>query len=287
MTTTTPHLELITNSCDLARIAKPERPDLPAADEVTRMALVRVSELAVDRRYQRRTSEQSRARIRRIIADFSWPKFGAIAVTEVHDGLYAIIDGQHRAIAALLLDVDAVPAVIAQGDVAAQANDFVGINATRTAVASIDKFRAKVAAGDEVAVEVDNMLRELGISADVAAGAGIRHKETRAVATLEKLQKRLGRGVVFTTLETMLDAQPGQNNLLTSFAIEATAIVISRMIDAGRDLSRLDTVLTDLDYETLKDDAKHLQKIIGGQIAARGAEILLKSVNKGLKEKVA
>lgn len=287
MTTPLSHLEMITDSQELSRIGKPTGPDVPPAGEATRLDFIPVTALTVDRRYQRRTSDQSRRRIRKIVSEFSWSKFGAIAVTEIHEGLFAIIDGQHRALAAVLLDVDAIPAVIAQGDLAEQARDFVGINAVRTSVAAIDKFRARVASGDEVAVEVDKMLTELGISADVPAGAGIRHKETRAVTTLEKLQKRLGRGVVFTTLETMIDAQPDQNNLLTSFAIEATATVVAKMLDAERDLSRLDAVLADLDYDTLKDEARNLQKLMGGQTSAKGAELLLKRVNKGLKEKVA
>ncbi|MCA0963312.1 ParB N-terminal domain-containing protein [Salipiger bermudensis] len=282
-----PDLEPIIESPELARIGKPQGPEAPPAGEAIRLEFIPVSALTVDRRYQRRTSDGSRSRIRKIVSDFSWSKFGAIAVTEVHEGLYAIIDGQHRALAATLIGADAVPAVIARGDLAAQAKDFVGINSVRTSVAAIDKFRARVASGDVVAIAVDEMLKELEISTDVPAGAGIRHKETRAVSTLEKLQKRLGRGVVFTTLETMLDAQPGQNNLLTAFAIDATATVVGKMLDAGRELSRLDSVLAETDFETLKEEAQQLQKLTGGQTSAKGAQLLLQKVNKGLREKIA
>ncbi|MBR9840238.1 MAG: ParB N-terminal domain-containing protein [Rhodobacteraceae bacterium] len=287
MTTPLDHLENIAESAELQHIGKPPAPQVPPAQSATRLEFIPVAALTVDRRYQRRTSEQSRSRVRKIVAEFSWSKFGAIAVAEIHEGLFAVIDGQHRALAAVLVGVESVPAVVAAGDVASQARDFVGINAVRTSVAAIDKFRARVASGDKVAVEVEGMLTELGISTDVPAGTGIRHKETRAVSTLEKLQKRLGRGVVFTTLETLLDTQPGQNNLLTAFAIEATATVVAKMIDAQRDLERLDTVLKETDFETLKEDAQKLQKLTGGATALKGAELLLQGVNKGLREKIA
>jgi len=284
---TTPDMEPITDSADLVLFRAPDEAAIPQASDTLRLAFVPVAALVVDRRYQRRTSEASRSRIRKIVAGFAWSKFGAIAVTEVGEGQYAVIDGQHRALAACVVGAEAVPAVIASGDIARQAEDFVGINAVRTSVAAIDKFRARVAAGDEVAVQVNAMLTELEISTDVPAGAGVRYRETRAVSTLEKLQKRLGRGVVFTALETLLDAQPDQHNLLTAFSIEVTAMVVARMIDAGRDLARLDAVLADTDLETLKEEASALRKLTGGGTAQRGAELLLQAVNKGLREKVA
>ncbi|MGI3170017.1 ParB N-terminal domain-containing protein [Pseudooceanicola sp. C21-150M6] len=259
----------------------------PASGTVD-LLMVPVSQLAIDRDYQRRVSDNGRSRIVKIVKGFSWARFGALIVSETAGDRLAIVDGQHRAIAAALLGVEAVPAVVVrQTEVARQAMDFVGINTVRTTVASIDKFRARVAAGDADAVQVAETLDELTISTDVPAGMSLRPRETRAVATLEKMQKRFGRGVVFTTLETLIEAQPDVSNLLTAFAIEATAIVVHKMIDAERDLERLDPILADTDFETLKAEAAQLVKLTGGQTAPRGAELLLKHVNKGLREKVA
>ncbi|MBR9766134.1 MAG: ParB N-terminal domain-containing protein [Rhodobacteraceae bacterium] len=279
-------LEAISASLDLPNIKVPEGAEVASAQDSLRLDFIPIADLYVDRRYQRRTSANSRMRIRSMVAEFSWSKFGAIAVTEETDGRFSIIDGQHRAIAAAAIRASHVPAVIATGDVAAQAETFVGINAMRTSVASIDKFRARVAAADPVAVAVHKMLTELDISTDVPAGAGIRHRETRAVSTLEKLQKRHGQGVLFTALETLLNAQPGQNNLLTSFAIEVTATVLAKMLDAGRDLERLDRTLAEIDFETLKEEATQLRKLTGGQASAKGADLLLQRVNKGLKDRI-
>ena len=252
------------------------------------LRMVELSKLTIDRDYQRRVSESGRSRIMKIIKGFSWARFGALILSELPDGRLAVIDGQHRAIAAALLSLQEVPAIVVrERDQARQAMDFVGINTVRTTVASIDKFRARVAAGDQDAVLVAEALTELNINTDVAAGCALKVRETRAVATLEKLQKRFGRGVVFTTLETLIEAQPNQPGLLSSFAIEVTAVIVAKMLDADRDLARLDAALQDIDFETLKEEAAQLVKLTGGRTAARGSELLLQRVNKGLREKVA
>lgn len=276
----------VVDAPELKHLRAPEDTSVPPAASAVEVRFVPVEALVVDRRYQRRTSDRSRVRLRNIVAEFCWAKFGAISVATGPDGSFSIIDGQHRALAAAAIGASEVPAVIATASLEDQANDFVGINTVRTSVASIDKFRARVASGDAAAIAVEQMLTELGISTDVPAGAGIKHKETRAVGTLEKLQKRLGKGVLFTTLETLLDAQPGQNNLLTAFAIETTAQVIAKMLEAERPLDRLDRVLADIDFDTLREEAQKLQKLMGGQTAGRGSELLLRSVNKGLREKI-
>jgi hypothetical protein len=64
--------------------------------------------LFVDARYQRQaTGRNSLRMIRRMIEEFAWSKFQPITVAEIregsHSGHYAVIDGQHRAIAAIAL----------------------------------------------------------------------------------------------------------------------------------------------------------------------------------------
>ena len=259
--------------------------EAPAADEVVTLHMVPVADLVIDRSYQRRVSASSRTRLRRIVREFTWTKFGALTVARVPEG-FAVIDGQHRAIAAQAVRAQFAPAVIVESDLRGQAEDFVGINSVRTSVASIDKFRARVAAEDPNAVVVAEIMDELEISSDVAAGASIGPKETRAVSLLEKLVKRIGRGQLYTTLETLLDAQPGQANLLTAFAIEATSMCVDRVIDREGDLDRLVDVIGELDFETLKMEAAQLVHLTDGRTAARGYQLIMKAYDKGLHRKI-
>jgi len=261
--------------------------DTPAGEPqaAIRLDFIPLSKLLVDPRYQRKVSSASMGRIRKIVRNFSWPRFGAIIVSKNGDG-YSVIDGQHRTIAARTMGVASVPAVISEGDVVSQAKDFVGVNTVRTTVATIDKFRAAVTAGDPVAVEVSELLTELKISTDVAAGAGLQHKETRAVTVLTKMVGQFGKGEVFTALELMLDAQPGQRNLLTAFAIEAVTLTVNRVISNQGDIDRLLRVVENTDFETLQDEAKTQVKLTGGNIRHRGHERLLQSYNKGLQKRI-
>ncbi|WP_305968328.1 MULTISPECIES: hypothetical protein [unclassified Mameliella] len=61
---------------------------------------------------------------------------------------------------------------------------------------------------------------------------------------------------------------------------------VARMLEAGRPLERLDAVLRDTDFETIKEEASQSQKLNGGTVAGHGTDRLLVRVNKGLREKV-
>ncbi|MEP2680181.1 MAG: DUF6551 family protein [Sulfitobacter sp.] len=259
---------------------------VPAPEDVIRTEFLAPGQLIVDGRYQRMISDNGRTKIRKLIRDFDWVKFGALIVAELDVGNYAVIDGQHRAIAASALGVVSVPCIVVRANVVGQAVAFVGINSTRSSVASIDKFRARVTAGDAEAVTVDGILNDLGISTDVAAGTALAPHQTRAVSKLERIVKKHGRGIAFTVLEMLRDAQPDQKNLLTAFAIEVTSIVVARVIEKGGDLDRLHEVLVRTDFETLKDNASHMVKLTGGQTTQRGGELLLRDFNKGLRKPV-
>lgn len=262
-------------------------PDVPPATIAVEIALTPVEDLRIHPAYQRKISQGGMSKITKIIRDFTWARFGALSVARAEDGTLWVVDGQHRMIAARALRLTHVPTVIAASDLADQARDFVGINTIRTSVASIDKFRARVASGDQTAIAVSELLGTLEISTEVAAGAAIGPKETRAVALLEKLVARYGSGTVGDAIEIMLDAQPGQSNLLTAFAIEVVTTVYAKMIEAKRDPARLQNAVADTDFETLKADAAQLVRLRGGRTAAHGVEQLLLAVNKGLRERLA
>jgi hypothetical protein len=248
---------------------------------------LRPDQIVIDRTYQRRVSDAGKARIKRALKDFDWRRFGAISVVPVGNDLYACIDGQHRSVMAWAAGATSIPAVAFKADVADQAMAFVGVNVNRTTVASIDKFRARVASGDEAAVTAQDIMDDLGISADVPVGYSLAPHQTRAVSKIERLVKVIGRGLTFTTLEMLRDAQPDQTNLLTAFTVESTAMAVAKLVDADADLDRLAKVLPDIDFDSLRDDCRQLVKLQGGQLVRHGTASILRLYNKGLRDKVA
>ena len=253
------------------------------AETALDLAFVPVADCYVDPRYQRKPSDGSRARLKKITAGFDWTRFGALTVAR-QGGRYAVIDGQHRLEAARAIGAATVPPVVVAADLQGQARSFVGINAVRTGVASIDKFRARVASGDAHAVAVAQLLSKIGISTDVAAGCRLAPNETRAVAQLEKIAAGPGLAHLGTVLRMLRDAQPEQPNLLTAFAIVATSQALSRATTRRQGPDRLADTLAEIDFETLRDEAYQLVKLTGGTLTGRGADLLMQRYDKGLRK---
>ncbi|WP_068112689.1 ParB/RepB/Spo0J family partition protein [Tropicimonas marinistellae] len=116
----------------------------PAAFADLRLAMLPVDRLRIDPSYLRRVTKRGCREIGRIVRSFAWPRFGAISVARMGED-FAIIDGQHRAIAAHILGISEVPAVISEGDTQAQTGDFIDINTVRSGMQATDKFHAPVA----------------------------------------------------------------------------------------------------------------------------------------------
>lgn len=259
----------------------PEGAVAPDTDDIAAFEMVSVADLVVDPHYQRALSAKGRSTIAKVIADFDWLKFGAISVARRGDKL-TVIDGQHRAVAAAAIGIAMVPAMVATV-AAAEAATFVAIKDVRTSVTPTDKFRAKVAAGDRAAVELSEVLQELGISADVMPGIPLKARQTRAISALYKAIGAHGRGIVFTALEMLIDGQEDNPDALTSLNITAVCDVTAQVISGGGDIDRLARVIEEADFEQIAESSRSLQKIAGGAQKGHAASLILREYDKGLK----
>lgn len=141
----------------------PEAPRHALADQAAPMLQwVALADLVIDGRYQRDITGLGRANMARIARDFRWSRFSPLLVAPVEGGRFAIIDGQHRAHAAALCGVDAVPCMAVLMDLTEQATAFRHINGQVTKVDQLQLYRAALAAGEGWAVECDRVVREGG-----------------------------------------------------------------------------------------------------------------------------
>lgn len=164
---------------------------LPDPGEVPVLDWISKELIDVDHAYQR---PEDQARAEKIARSFSWSKFGAIVVVPKPDGRYAILDGQHRAAAAKMHPmVDHLPAVLMPSvhGVTAEANSFIGLNAERKAVSGLELFHAKLAAGDEDAVTLDQVAQRAGVTVPRYPGSN-NPGETIAVNAIQALIGRRG-----------------------------------------------------------------------------------------------
>jgi ParB-like chromosome segregation protein Spo0J len=103
-------------------------------------------------------------KVKSITASWSWLSLGALVVGK-RGGDYWVIDGQHRALAAKRRsDIESLPCVVFDtADVREEARGFIDLNTGRKPVTAVAKQKALVAAGDDIAVFIQQECDALGI----------------------------------------------------------------------------------------------------------------------------
>ncbi len=145
---------------DLEGFSAPPPRDLGAVSQLQWLAL---ADLVVDHTYQRDLTPDSRKRIARIAAEFDWSCFTPVIAAPVEGGLFAVIDGQHRATAAALVGVKKIPAMCVVADRQRQAKAFAAINGNLTRMNARAVYRAGLAAGEPKLVAIDALATSCGV----------------------------------------------------------------------------------------------------------------------------
>lgn len=126
---------------------------------------VKIRDLVVDDHYQRPLNKGNWQRIKKMAADFRWSRFAPVLVAPVVvDGAkrYAIIDGQHRAHAALLCGFETVPAMVQELGRREQASAFHWVNDQVTRISSFHIYKAALSAAEGWALESRAAVEEAG-----------------------------------------------------------------------------------------------------------------------------
>ncbi|MDE2468843.1 MAG: ParB N-terminal domain-containing protein [Bradyrhizobium sp.] len=206
------------------------------------LAWIPLRYLYIDPAYQRAILKTGKANVRRMIEDFSWERFGACVVSRRGKNRYAIIDGQHRATAALNRgDIDAVPCLIVKGDRAAEARAFNAINGNVTRVLALQSFRAAVAGGDPAAVSIVDACVEAGVTIapyqkpDLAAG------ETTAIGAMRQCMRGRGRETLVTALIVLRAADP--QGSLPAIAVKGLCEIAAKHPEWNADAAKIGELL--------------------------------------------
>lgn len=133
-------------------------PDLAAPE----LIWVDIDALRVDDAYQRPVLRRGWKQIEWIAQNFNWASFQPVQVSRIGEGLFALIDGQHRAHAAKLAGFTSIPALCVEISQVEQAAAFARVNGNVTQVTQQAMFKAALAAGEEWAVESDRAVSEAG-----------------------------------------------------------------------------------------------------------------------------
>ena len=188
------------------------------------------SQLAVDRSYQRDLDAGSHQLIARIAAGWDWNLFQPLVVAQRPDRSLFVVDGQHRLEAARLRgDVQHLPCVIFHPNEAAdEAAVFVELNQARRPLTPFALFNGALAAGDEQALALNELLRQAGLrfagSADVST---LKPGQINTVGRVRKWHARHGDRATRATLialERVVRKQGARNAGLMMAAIGAVVL---------------------------------------------------------------
>lgn len=229
---------------------------------------ISLNEMFIDDSYQRNTeSKASQKNIAQIKAEFSWEYCGALTVCFVAvKKKYAIIDGQHRFLAAKLRsDIVQLPCVVFKIDkVEQQAKNFFTMNKKRVNINTLADFHAACAAGDTDANSLKQLMKEINITIpkSPAASGQTGAREVQSPSTLLRMLGKYSKKQIQWALNIIPEAYGEEKGMLRVALIKAMASFIKIHVDADR--GTMLKVLADTDPKKLEDDARAAQRISGG-----------------------
>jgi hypothetical protein len=229
------------------------------ADEKPKLFWIGIASLRVDHRYQRKIAGRaSEKNVLQIAEQFSWSKFAPVVVAEIEEGIFAIIDGQHRATAAALRGIRDVPCLIHNADLAAQANAFAAINGTVTAITTMQLHAARVAAGEPNAVALHEACTTAGVEIlrYPLAAAQMKPGQTMAASKLAQQLARYGRDTLVAALSCITRTGDGNIGFVRSAVVEALCQVLDGEPDWKSDLDVLISAMQGFDFHRSYSDAR-------------------------------
>lgn len=205
-----------------------------------------LDQLVIDESYQRSITPQGRSNIIRIVESFDWRMFSPLIVAPVEDGRWAIIDGQHRATAALMHGaIRSVPCMVIEASRAEAAACFAAINGAVTAMQKGQMWHARVAASEHFACEVAEICRRAGVTIlkHKASTESWRVGDTLAVGTIETTHKKFGAAVLEASLAAITRSRDGNAGLVRADVIKAIAAnVVDHRLDAAQSIAVMQAI---------------------------------------------
>lgn len=170
--------------------------------------------LSIDGTYQRSTdNEASRRLIAHIAFHFDWRLCNPLVVSRRPDGRLMIIDGQHRWLAAQRrTDIPQLPCCIfTYESIQEEARMFILANRSRKPMNRLDDFYAALAAGDEDALEIQQMVVDAGLRVTRSTAVrALRAGEIAFTSSIARAIRSVGPAITSAALTDMAVGFQGQ-----------------------------------------------------------------------------
>jgi hypothetical protein len=175
---------------------------------------IHLNRLSIDGAYQRSTdNDASRRLIASIASKFDWRLCAPLVVSRRSDDTLTIIDGQHRWMAACRRDdIPQLPCCIFRYETTAEeARMFILANRARKPMNRLDDYYAALAAADEDALEIQQLVTDAGLRiARNTSSTTWRPGEIAFTASIANSIRRFGPAITSAVLTNMAVAFPDQ-----------------------------------------------------------------------------
>lgn len=224
---------------------------------------IEVGKLIVDDTYQREIGYRGRLNVQHIIERFDWSKFAPVIVAPVEGDLYAIVDGQHRTTAAMVRGIEKVPCQIVLADRTQQAAAYAAVNGNITKTTPHQLFHAKLAAGDEPALELKRVCAAAGVEIlrRSRTQANMEVGQTLAVGALARCLQIYGRDTLITSLHCITQTADGNPGFVRATIVEGICAALdgTSWRDTGEALLRAMDGFSFVDaWGEVTDDRDHV-----------------------------
>jgi len=255
---------------------KVDRYNWKLMDEPGELVNIYKGDLVTDESYQR---DASSARILSIAREWSWIACGAIIVGK-RNGIYFVIDGQHRVKAAMeRRDITVLPCIVFKTETnQEEAKGFLRNNTTGKPMAGAEKHKASVITGDENALFIDYIFRKNNLIPAISTGT---RNSIKDMAWVTKKSKE-NRGAFEAAVQLAAEISNGtQIKGILLDGLYFIHIYVRPLTDR-----RLRQRIKQLGSETLILGAKRAAAFYvkgGNKIWAEG---MMNEINKGLRDKI-
>ena len=191
-----------------------DRPQLVATPgPLPELSFLPIAKLLIDGDYQRPLAKANWTAIQKIAAAFDWAHFTPVIAARADQGMFTVIDGQHRTHAALMIGADTVPAMIVDLTEAQQARAFSAINGQVTAISGFHIYRAALVAMEPWALACREVVAQGGCEL-MTYQPNAASKKPRQIYTISLIRRHVeaGRGaMVSAALRAMLHCPSAEN----------------------------------------------------------------------------
>tara|TARA_R110002051_G_scaffold325869_1_gene432651 strand:+ start:6205 stop:7077 length:873 start_codon:yes stop_codon:yes gene_type:complete len=260
------------------------RPAILADQPQPMMIWANIADLVVDRRYQRSITAAGRKAIQRIADNFDWRKYQPILVAPTDGGKMAIVDGQHRAHAAMLCGIEALPAMTVAMSQREQAAGFAAINRDRIKMTPPVIYRAELAAGTDWAINIKQVVEKSNCEIATYIPSQVT-KKPRIIYAVNLIKKMVGNGegeAVIAGLSAISSSVLGGN--VESYNGQVLAIWLEAIATNQRFMTMdLSAAFEEIDFDTLRDTCRVKSRATGTAAKQHAVDCVVSMLRDQLK----